>query len=146
MTPSTASSPASPFWVCGHRPACWSALARGPALAVGLGLVWVLVVENLLRGVATVFAPIRPATDHLPGTAAGSLAGSMRTVDGPATPGVLDTLSRGESFAVLGVYLAIFATAPAIRAALHEGIDDADYVTTLKVLQQLIRNSGGTAA
>jgi hypothetical protein len=36
--------------------------------------------------------------------------------------------------------------APAIRAALHEGIDDADYVTTVKVLQQLIRNAGGTAA
>lgn len=35
---------------------------------------------------------------------------------------------------------------PAIRAALHEGIDDADYVTTLKVLQQLIRNAGGTSA
>ncbi|MFD3548749.1 MarR family transcriptional regulator [Streptomyces sp. NPDC058655] len=34
--------------------------------------------------------------------------------------------------------------APAIRAALHEGIDDADYVTTVKVLQQLIRNAGGT--
>ncbi|MBC7305004.1 MAG: winged helix-turn-helix transcriptional regulator [Nocardia sp.] len=34
--------------------------------------------------------------------------------------------------------------APAIRAALHEGIDDADYVTTLKVLQRLIRNAGGT--
>ncbi|MEU7293052.1 MarR family winged helix-turn-helix transcriptional regulator [Streptomyces exfoliatus] len=33
---------------------------------------------------------------------------------------------------------------PAIRATLHEGIDDADYVTTLKVLQQLIRNAGGT--
>ncbi|MFE0786435.1 MarR family transcriptional regulator [Streptomyces mutabilis] len=36
--------------------------------------------------------------------------------------------------------------APAIRAALHEGIDDADYVTTLKVLQRLIRNAGGTVA
>ncbi|MEU1372364.1 MarR family winged helix-turn-helix transcriptional regulator [Streptomyces triculaminicus] len=36
--------------------------------------------------------------------------------------------------------------APAIRAALHEGIDDTDYVTTVKVLQQLIRNAGGTAA
>ncbi|MEV8536992.1 MarR family winged helix-turn-helix transcriptional regulator [Streptomyces sp. NPDC051211] len=36
--------------------------------------------------------------------------------------------------------------APAIRAALHEGIDDTDYVTTLTVLQQLIRNAGGTAA
>ncbi|MFB6841585.1 MarR family winged helix-turn-helix transcriptional regulator [Streptomyces sp. NPDC056361] len=35
--------------------------------------------------------------------------------------------------------------APAIRAALHEGIDDADYATTLKVLRQLILNAGGTA-
>ncbi|MCI3934970.1 MarR family winged helix-turn-helix transcriptional regulator [Streptomyces sp. AN091965] len=35
-------------------------------------------------------------------------------------------------------------SAPAIRAALHEGIDDADYVTTVKVLGQLIRNAGGT--
>ncbi|GGV35846.1 MarR family winged helix-turn-helix transcriptional regulator [Streptomyces spectabilis] len=34
--------------------------------------------------------------------------------------------------------------APAIRAALHEGIADADYVTTLKVLRQLILNAGGT--
>ncbi|MER0241641.1 MarR family winged helix-turn-helix transcriptional regulator [Streptomyces sp. HSW2009] len=36
--------------------------------------------------------------------------------------------------------------APAIRAALHEGITDADYVTTLKVLQRLISNAGGPAA
>ncbi|MFF9034386.1 MarR family winged helix-turn-helix transcriptional regulator [Streptomyces sp. NPDC014892] len=36
--------------------------------------------------------------------------------------------------------------APAIRAALHEGISDADYVTTVKVLKRLIRNAGGTAA
>lgn len=36
--------------------------------------------------------------------------------------------------------------APAIRAVLHAGIDDADYVTTVKVLQHLIRNAGGTAA
>ncbi|MEV4255719.1 MarR family winged helix-turn-helix transcriptional regulator [Spirillospora sp. NPDC049652] len=36
--------------------------------------------------------------------------------------------------------------APAIRAALHEGIDDADYVTTVKVLQRLIRNAGGPVA
>ncbi|MFE0044854.1 MarR family winged helix-turn-helix transcriptional regulator [Streptomyces albireticuli] len=35
--------------------------------------------------------------------------------------------------------------APAIRAALHEGIDDADYVTTMKVLR-LILNAGGTVA
>ncbi|CAM5651849.1 hypothetical protein SNARM312S_00013 [Streptomyces narbonensis] len=35
---------------------------------------------------------------------------------------------------------------PAIRAALHEGIDDKDYVTTLKVLQRLILNAGGPVA
>jgi ABC-type transport system involved in multi-copper enzyme maturation permease subunit len=85
------------------------AVARGPALAVGLGLVWVLVVENLLRGVAAIFAPIAVITDHLPGTAAGSLAGAMRTVDGPATPGVSQVLSRTESVVVLVVYVVLFA-------------------------------------
>ncbi|MFI6870617.1 ABC transporter permease [Nocardia sp. NPDC050406] len=85
------------------------AIARGPALAVGLGLVWVLVVENLLRGVAAVFDPIEPVTDYLPGTAAGSLAGSMRTDDGPATPGVLDILGRNESLIVLAAYTLAFA-------------------------------------
>ncbi|MGW4715922.1 ABC transporter permease [Nocardia sp. NPDC004260] len=85
------------------------ALARGPALAVGLGLVWVLAVENLLRGVAGIFAAIEVVTDHLPGTAAGSLAGAMRTVDGPATPGVQQILSRTESLVVLAVYSVLFA-------------------------------------
>jgi hypothetical protein len=33
--------------------------------------------------------------------------------------------------------------APAIRAKIHQGVDDADYVTTLKVLRQLIRNTAG---
>ncbi|WP_052847741.1 MarR family winged helix-turn-helix transcriptional regulator [Streptomyces avicenniae] len=33
--------------------------------------------------------------------------------------------------------------APGIRDAIHEGIDDADYVTTVKVLQRMIRNTGG---
>ncbi|WP_245566987.1 ABC transporter permease subunit [Nocardia vinacea] len=85
------------------------AIARGPALAVGLGLVWVLVVENLLRGVAAIFSPIKVLTDHLPGTAAGSMAGAMRTVEGPSTPGVLDILSRTQSLIALVVYVALFA-------------------------------------
>ncbi|MGA5044503.1 MarR family transcriptional regulator [Streptomyces arboris] len=33
--------------------------------------------------------------------------------------------------------------APAIRGRIHQGIDDADYVTALKVLRQMIRNTGG---
>ncbi|MBM0274915.1 MarR family winged helix-turn-helix transcriptional regulator [Micromonospora tarensis] len=35
--------------------------------------------------------------------------------------------------------------APEIRARIHHGVDDADYVTTLKVLRQMIRNTGGPA-
>ncbi|MFE1596647.1 ABC transporter permease [Nocardia sp. NPDC058705] len=85
------------------------AIARGPALAVGLGLVWVLVVENLLRGVAGILGPIEAVTNLMPGTAAGSAAGAMRTVEGPANPGVLDILTRGESFALLAVYVLTFA-------------------------------------
>ncbi|MBL1077380.1 ABC transporter permease subunit [Nocardia sp. 2] len=85
------------------------AIARSPALAVGLGLVWVLVVENLLRGVAGIFSPIKTLTDYMPGTAAGSLAGSLRTTGGPATPGVLDVLTRTESLIVLAAYIAAFA-------------------------------------
>lgn len=33
---------------------------------------------------------------------------------------------------------------PAIRERIHEGVDDADYVTTLRVLRQMIRNTGRT--
>ncbi|WP_406858913.1 MarR family winged helix-turn-helix transcriptional regulator [Streptomyces sp. HUAS MG47] len=34
------------------------------------------------------------------------------------------------------------ARVPDFRTRLHEGIDDADYVTTLKVLRQMLRNAG----
>lgn len=37
--------------------------------------------------------------------------------------------------------LELARNAPAIRAAIHEGIDDADYVTTVKVVQRLIANT-----
>ncbi|MFC9786682.1 ABC transporter permease subunit [Rhodococcus sp. NPDC127528] len=90
-------------------------LARGPALAVGLGLVWVLVVENLLRGVGAVLAPIRLVTDYLPGTAAGSLAGGLSgaAADAERTPGVLAVLGPGLAATVLTIYLVIFVAVTA---------------------------------
>jgi hypothetical protein len=87
-------------------------LARGPALAVGLGLVWVLAVENLLRGVGSIWSPMQRVTDVLPGTAAGSLAGAVGAtpVSEPGgTPGVLTTLSGGTSVALLVAYAVVFA-------------------------------------
>jgi hypothetical protein len=70
-------------------------VARGPALSVGLGLVWALVIENLLRGVGASLSWVDAFTHVLPGTASGSLVGQMiGSVGGPNdTPGLLDTLS-----------------------------------------------------
>ncbi|AYY12146.1 ABC transporter permease [Actinobacteria bacterium YIM 96077] len=87
-------------------------LTRSPALAVGLGLVWALAVENLLRGVANVLQQLEVVTDVLPGTAAGSLAGAMGASamgDGDGTPGVLTILDGGPAAALLGIYLVVFA-------------------------------------
>jgi ABC-type transport system involved in multi-copper enzyme maturation permease subunit len=87
-------------------------LARSPALSVGLGLVWALVVENLLRGVGQLLGPVETITTFLPGTGAGSLVGSIVGTGGPdPTPGVLSTLSGGQATAVLLGYLLV---APAI--------------------------------
>ncbi len=75
-------------------------VARGPALSVGLGLVWALVIENLLRGVGTSLSWVASFTHVLPQTASGSLVGQMiGNVSGPNdTPGLLTTLSfeRGQ--------------------------------------------------
>jgi hypothetical protein len=85
-------------------------LARGPALAVGLGMVWTLAVENLLRGTGEVLAPVGATADLLPGTAAGSLAGALGAVpftEG-GTPGVLSTLDGGPAALLLAAWTAVF--------------------------------------
>ena len=88
-------------------------LARSPALAVGLGLVWALAVENLLRGVANVLGGLQVVTDLLPGTAAGSLAGALgaTTLGDDGAPGVLTALDGGPAALLLGIYIVAFATA-----------------------------------
>ena len=89
-------------------------LTRGPALAVGLGLVWTLVVENLLRGFAELLGPVEAATDGLPGTAAGSLAGALGALppsDPNGTPGVVTAIGGTAAVALLGVYLLAFVVA-----------------------------------
>jgi ABC-type transport system involved in multi-copper enzyme maturation permease subunit len=100
------------MWTAGG--ALVGVLARGPALSVGLGLVWALVVENLLRAVASALGPLEVVTDHLPGTAAGSLAGALGSTpvgtEG-GTPGVLTTLSGTSATVVLSAYVVGFVAA-----------------------------------
>jgi ABC-type transport system involved in multi-copper enzyme maturation permease subunit len=84
-------------------------LTRSPAIAVGLGLVWALVVENLLRGVSSLISGLAVVTDHLPGTAAGSLVGALGGNAGERAPGVQTILDGGTAIWFLLGYLVLFA-------------------------------------
>ncbi|MDQ3629189.1 MAG: ABC transporter permease subunit [Actinomycetota bacterium] len=80
-------------------------LARGPALAVGVGLVWAMALENLLAAASNLLDPLQPITDVLPGRTAGSLAGSF---GGGGTPGVLTVIGGGTASVILVGYLLAF--------------------------------------
>jgi ABC-2 type transport system permease protein len=87
-------------------------VARGPALSVGLGLVWALVIEQLLRGVGTSLQAVAVFTHFLPGTAAGSLVGSIVGVGGPdPTPGIIDTLSATRALVTMAAWLVVLPLA-----------------------------------
>lgn len=89
---------------------CLGTLTRSPALSTGLGLVWALAVENLLRGVGMLLTPVETLTHVLPGTAAGSLVGAVTGADG-GTPGVLDTLSGERALWTLAAYVVVLPLA-----------------------------------
>lgn len=83
-------------------------LFRSTALAVGLGLVWALAVENLVRGFASLVGLLDVLQKGLPGTNAGSLVASLGapTLDQPGgTPGVSDVVGGPQAAAVLMAYV-----------------------------------------
>jgi ABC-2 type transport system permease protein len=87
-------------------------VARGPAVSVGLGLVWALVIEGLLRGVGTSLQAVDVFTHFLPGTAAGSLVGSIVGVGGPdPTPGIIDSLSGDRALVTVAAWIVLLPMA-----------------------------------
>ena len=89
-------------------------VARGPAVSVGLGLVWALVIEGLLRGVGNSLQAVAVFTHFLPGTAAGSLIGSIVGVGGPdPTPGIIDTLSATRALVTMLAWIVALPLAAA---------------------------------
>ena len=83
-------------------------LFRSTSLAIGLGLVWALAVENLVRGFASVLGFLDALQKGLPGTNAGSLVASLGapTLDEPGgTPGVTAVISGPWAAAVLMAYV-----------------------------------------
>jgi ABC-2 type transport system permease protein len=87
-------------------------LLRSTSLAVGLGLVWALAIENLVRGFAGLLGFLDSFQQGLPGTNAGSLVASLGapTLDQPGgTPGVTDAVSGPQALVVLIAYLMALA-------------------------------------
>lgn len=93
---------------------------RGVALPVGLGVVWVLGVENLVSAVAdSLLTGLRPLRDLLPGVNAGSLVWSLAPgggASGEPPPGVIDAVSGGRASIALATYVLGFAVAGALLA------------------------------
>ncbi|MPY79704.1 MAG: ABC transporter permease subunit [Actinophytocola sp.] len=81
---------------------------RGIALPVGLGLVWLLAVQNLLASIAAPLVGwIADLQLGLPGPNAGSLVAALGAR--ADTPGVADAVGGGQAALVVTAYLVAFA-------------------------------------
>ncbi|OIJ28158.1 ABC transporter permease [Nocardioides luteus] len=88
-------------------------IAKGPSIAVGLGLVWALVVENLLRGVGGLISAVETFTHVLPGTAGGSLVGAL-VGDQSGTPGVVTTIGGEQALITVAAYVLVAVVAAVV--------------------------------
>ncbi|WP_433719673.1 ABC transporter permease [Actinoplanes sp. CA-051413] len=83
---------------------------RGVALPVGLGLVWLLAVQNLLALIAAPLLDwVAQLQKALPGPNAGSLVAALGA--GGDTPGVEALVGGGQAALIVGAYLLVFAAA-----------------------------------
>jgi ABC-type transport system involved in multi-copper enzyme maturation permease subunit len=84
---------------------------RGVALPIGLGVVWVLGVENLIAGVASsVLTALRPLRDVMPGINAGSLASAVMPTRPPgveAPPGINSDVADVRALITVACYVAV---------------------------------------
>ncbi len=92
-----------------------AALIRGTALSVGLGLVWVLAVENLIRATAPLLSVMASIEKALPGVNAGSLVAALgASPAGTTADGVAAVVSGGQALLVVALYFVLFAAAGAL--------------------------------
>jgi ABC-type transport system involved in multi-copper enzyme maturation permease subunit len=99
-------------WLIAMMWACLGALLavalRGVALPIGLGLVWMLAVQNLLASIAApLLAWVADLQKALPGPNAGSLVAALGSRTD--TPGVADLVPPGQAAGVVAAYLVAFA-------------------------------------
>jgi ABC-2 type transport system permease protein len=81
---------------------------RSVALPIGLGLVWLLAVQNLLASIA---APLLDWVAELQKVLPGPNAGALAAAFGASAPGVGPIVGSGQATAVLAGYLVVFGVA-----------------------------------
>jgi ABC-2 type transport system permease protein len=87
---------------------CLAIVFRGLALSIGLGLVWILAVENLIRYTGTLIDAVGQAEKFMPGTDAGSLVASLGAASAVQT-GVGAVVSGNQAVWSVAIYMLLFA-------------------------------------
>ena len=89
--------------------AVFGVVLRSVALPIGLGVVWILGIENLISAVArTSLTALQPLRDVLPGVTSGSLISSVLPAQiGPLPPGVQSSVSGGQGLVTVCAYVVV---------------------------------------
>ena len=99
-------------------------LFRSISLATGLGLVWALAVENLIRGFAGLLGFLDAFQRGLPGVNAGSLVASLGAApldETGGTPGVTEVVSGTQAALVLIAYVVVLALIAGLALRRQDG-------------------------
>lgn len=84
-------------------------LLRGTALSIGLGVVWLLAVENLLRATAALVPAIATVEKGLPGVNAGSLVAALGgSVSSASGSGIAAIVGGAQALGIVTAYLLLF--------------------------------------
>lgn len=87
---------------------------RGVALPIGLGIIWIVGVQNVISGVAApLLEAVQTLQQGLPGANAGSLVAALFGDDG-STPGIVSVVGGTQAAITLVAYCVLFAAVAAL--------------------------------
>jgi ABC-2 type transport system permease protein len=92
---------------------CLAIVFRGMALPIGLGLVWILAIENLIRFTAPLIDAVGQAEKYMPGADAGSLVAALGGAASTST-GVAAVVGGVQALTSVAIYALLFAAVGAV--------------------------------
>jgi len=92
---------------------CLAIVFRGMALPIGLGLVWILAIENLIRFTAPLIDALGQVEKVMPGADAGSLVAALGAATSSST-GVAAVVGGEQALWSVALYTGLFAAVGAV--------------------------------